>query len=186
MSQKSHATSNKTLLIAVGVAAVLSVILYFAANQISSHLFSITPREIVGKAMSPNYNSGMLVLTKNLPNNSVILNRGDVVVFKYPENKSVDFIKRIIGLPGETVAIKSGEVYINDKKLDESAYKAADIQTLGGAFFQEGETKTIPTNQYLMLGDNRPYSSDSRVWGFVPQEDIEGVVFYCYWNCPAK
>lgn len=124
--------------------------------------------------------------------------RGDIVVFKYPiddaKGLNTKFIKRIIGLPGETVEIKKGAVYINGEKLEE-AY-------INGTWTVEndGFTFEVPEDQYLMLGDNRNNSSDARYWPyiavdeglaanlkdaaqytFVPKKKILGKAYFCYW-----
>ena len=88
--------------------------------------------------------------------------RGDVIIFKYSDTQ--DFIKRVIGLPGDKVMLKDGHIYINDQLLDESAYLSNSIYTNGGEFLHEGETITVPDNEYFVCGDNRPHSSDSRTF----------------------
>lgn len=125
-------------------------------------------------------------MTKVVRPNNIVVERDDVIIFKSPKNPEVEYIKRVIGLPGETVMLKSGEVYINGKKLDESKYLSPGVQTYAGAFLAEGQTQTIPAGQYFTLGDNRPHSSDSREWGFVPQENIISKASFCYWNCSNK
>jgi len=101
--------------------------------------------------------------------------RGEVVVFKYPNDISQRYIKRIIGLPGETVAVENGKVEIfnkeGDKVLNESEYLSSYVFTPGSVRVTLGE------NEYFVLGDNRPSSSDSRRWGTLPREDIIGRVF---------
>lgn len=105
--------------------------------------------------------------------------RGDVVVFKYPPNeeqdlKEVDYVKRLIGLPGETLEIKNNTVYINGNPLVEN-YLNSDTN------MPDYGPVTIPENQYFMMGDNRNKSSDSRVWGFVPEEYLIGKAQFIYW-----
>lgn len=90
--------------------------------------------------------------------------RGDIVVFKYPVDESQLFIKRVIGLPGETIQVKDGNVYINGDVLDESDY--LDVVTEG-----EFGPYEIPQDSYFMMGDNRNESSDSRFWNIRAQED---------------
>jgi len=107
--------------------------------------------------------------------------RGDVIVFKAPQNNNYDYIKRIVGLPGETVKIADGIIYINDLPLNESAYLDKDLETLSGLFLTEGKTYTIPESEYLVMGDNRNHSSDSKDWGTVPKENIIGLAWFRYW-----
>lgn len=109
--------------------------------------------------------------------------RGDIITFKAPPDPNKDFIKRIVGLPGDTVKLQDGKVYLNSQLLDESKYLNSSIKTFGGAFLKDNQTISVPQNHYFVLGDNREYSSDSREWGFVPTENIIGKVAFCYWNC---
>lgn len=165
---------------------LLFLLLFLSTVGVLAYLFFIRPFQITGMAMAPNYNNGMYLMTKIVGPNNIAVERDDVIVFKSPKNPEVEYIKRVIGLPGETVMLKSGEVYINGKKLDESKYLSPGVQTYAGAFLAEGQTQTIPAGQYFTLGDNRPHSSDSREWGFVPQENIISKVAFCYWNCSNK
>jgi len=107
--------------------------------------------------------------------------RGDVIVFNSPVEEDKDFIKRVIGLPGDEVSVKDGRLYINGALLDESEYLSSDVLTSPGNFLQEGETARVPDNSYFVSGDNRPASADSREWGFVPQDQIIGRSLVVYW-----
>ena len=125
--------------------------------------------------MEPNFENGDYLIVDELSYRLREPQRGEVIVFKYPGNLSQRYIKRIIGLPGETIEIKEGEIVISSqgKKyvLDESRYLPPDFKTLGENFFALGQ------DEYFVLGDNRFFSSDSRRWGPLPQEDIIGRVF---------
>lgn len=103
--------------------------------------------------------------------------RGDVIVFRYPVDPTRDYIKRVIALPGETVALRAGIVYINGKELDQSHWPIT-VDTYRYSDYQE---RVVPDGQYFVLGDNRPDSEDSRVWGFVPRENVKGEAFIRYW-----
>jgi signal peptidase I len=100
-------------------------------------------------------------------------NRGEVVVFHFPRDPSRDFVKRVIGIPGDTVQIKSGDVFVNDQKIDEPYLESKDASTMGQT--QLGE------KEYFVLGDNRRHSNDSRNWGSVPEQNILGKVWIIYW-----
>jgi signal peptidase I len=130
--------------------------------------FVTEPFIVSGSGMAPNFPSGQKLLLEKW-NKSY--KRGDVVVFKYPKDQSQFFIKRIIGLPGETVTIQDGKVYINGQALDESGYLPADLlsQTFGNA-----EPVILKDKEYFVLGDNRKASSDSRIWGTLPASLVIG------------
>ena len=99
--------------------------------------------------------------------------RGDVIVFRYPKDPSRDFVKRVIGLPGETVEIHRGAVKIDGEALDEPYLEERDLSSLGPTL--------VPPESYFVMGDNRDGSSDSRHWGTVPLENIVGKVLVRYW-----
>ena len=111
------------------------------------------------------------------------LKLGDVIVFKAPPDPEKDYVSRIIGIEGDTVMLKDGNVYLNSKLLDESKYLQSDVKTYDGAFLKEGQKVKIPLENYFVMGDNRQYSTDSRDWGFVPSSSIIGKVWFCYFNC---
>lgn len=148
------------------------------------NILYIKPVKVAGVAMSPNYNDGQYLISRVINSDRFVINRGDVVTVKPNYDLDTLLIKRAVGLPGETITIKSGDVYINGQKLDESQYITnSDIKTYGSDFVKEGQSIKIPDNQYFVMGDNRPKSSDSRGWGFVPRENITSKISFCYWNC---
>lgn len=100
--------------------------------------------------------------------------RGEVVVFHYPENPKKDFIKRCVGLPGETLEFKDSKLYINGELVEEPYLPV-------GLEFEDYGPVQIPEDAYFMCGDNRNYSSDSRVWGFVDRKLIIGKAQVIYW-----
>jgi signal peptidase I len=106
--------------------------------------------------------------------------RGDVVVFIYPEDSKKDFIKRLIGLPGETVEIKNGTIYINDKPLLDSVFGQIFYYNYGD-FEIPGHKITVPAESFFVLGDNSSSSKDSRYWGFVPYKNMLGEAVIIYW-----
>jgi len=106
--------------------------------------------------------------------------RGDVIVFIYPEDPKKDFIKRLVGLPGETVELKNGSIYINDKPVLGSIFNQIYYYNRGD-YGQEGKKIVVPKDSYFVLGDNSPSSKDSRYWGFVPRKSILGKALVIYW-----
>lgn len=106
--------------------------------------------------------------------------RGDVIVFVYPEDKKKDFIKRLVGLPGETIEIKGGSIYVNEKPATEPIFNQIYYYNKGD-FAAEGQKIIVPKDSYFVLGDNSTSSKDSRYWGFVPKEDLLGQALVVYW-----
>jgi signal peptidase I len=119
------------------------------------------------------------------------INRGDIVVFKYPEDPERDFIKRVIGLPGETLEVRNKRVYIDGEPIDEpyvhfiippsGAGVSAHEYTSVDLRERHGPVK-VPPGQYFVMGDNRDNSQDSRYWGFLPREYIKGHAMMVYWS----
>ena len=122
------------------------------------------------------------------------IKRGDIIVFKYPEDPERDFIKRTIGLPGETVELRNKKVYINGQPLDEPyvhflepprvnidghEVTSLDVRERYGPV-------TVPPNQYFVMGDNRDNSQDSRYWGFLQRDYIKGKALVIYWSYEAE
>ena len=116
------------------------------------------------------------------------INRGDVIVFKYPEDPERDFIKRVIGLPGDVVEVRHKRVYIDGRPLDEpyvyylrppsaaaSPFGVADLREQYGPV-------TVPPSEYFVMGDNRDNSQDSRYWGFLPRDLVKGRALVIYWS----
>jgi signal peptidase I len=119
------------------------------------------------------------------------IHRGDVIVFKYPEEPDRDFIKRVVGLPGETLELRKKRVYINGRPLDEpyvhflvppsphaQEVAASDVREQYGPV-------TVPAGHYFVMGDNRDNSQDSRYWGFLPRDYIKGKALMVYWSYQA-
>ena len=152
-----------------------------AAVFLIIYAFLFRPFEVKGDSMYPNFHDQEYVITNLIALRFTTPKLGDVVVFKAPPDPTKDYIKRVIGVPGDTVQVKDGKVYLNGKLLDESAYLKPDIKTDEGAFLKEGQIVTIPTDEYLVMGDNRVYSSDSREWGFVKKDELIGESLFVYW-----
>jgi signal peptidase I len=130
--------------------------------------------------MLPSFQSNDYLITNIIGYRFSAPARGQVIILKYPKDTSEYFIKRIIGLPGETVKVQEGRVFINGSPLNESNYLSPSVLTPPGAFLREGGEFTIPIDNYIVMGDNRPNSSDSREWGLVPSKDIIGQAFFRY------
>ena len=113
--------------------------------------------------------------------------RGDVVVFKYPEDPERDFIKRVIGLPGDRVELRQKRVFVNDKPLQEPYAHHLDGAPGTGPLQSDDVRQaygpvTVPQGQYFMMGDNRDNSQDSRFWGYLPEHYIKGQALFIYFS----
>jgi signal peptidase I len=116
--------------------------------------------------------------------------RGDIIVFRYPRQPEIDFVKRVIGLPGDVVSIKDKQLFINGARLDEPYAVFDDEQVYpAGDFLPEPQRSrdqmkpfAVPAGEYFAMGDNRDHSSDSRYWGTVPRTMIKGRAFMVYWS----
>lgn len=145
------------------------------------YAFLIRPFQVNGSSMFPTFINGEYVFTNLLTQRFGPLKRGDVIVFKAPPSQDKDYIKRIIGLPGERVKIAEGQVYINGKRLDESVYLNPSVKTDSRGFAHEGEDVLVSQKSYFVMGDNRLYSSDSRDWGLVTFDKVIGKSTLVYW-----
>lgn len=150
------------------------------------YLFAFQPHEVSGHSMDglAGFQTGQYILTDKFTFKLREPKRGEVIVFRYPQNEATDFIKRIIGLPGEQIMVKANKVYIYNEAnpkgfvINETEYLAKEVKIHTD---KEGQKITIPQDNYFVMGDNRPESSDSRVWGFVPKKNIIGRSFFRYW-----
>jgi signal peptidase I len=106
------------------------------------------------------------------------IERGDTVVFWYPQDTSKSYIKRVIGLPGDRVRVDEGHVYVNGRELIESYVPP---ENRDDSTWRDGHEITVPADRYFVLGDHRNQSSDSRMWGWVPRENIYGKAVFVYW-----
>jgi len=150
------------------IVIILAMVIYLA------YLFVASIFTVSGASMEPNFYEREYLLVNKL---NTILDqpkRGDVVVFKFPGELEEKYIKRIIGLPGETVEVKNEEVYINGKKLIEG-YLPKDLAT---SQLSAQNKWTLQNGEFFVLGDNRLNSNDSRVWGSLPKEYLIGKISY--------
>jgi signal peptidase I len=147
------------------------------------YLLILQPHKIDGRSMEPNFHNGEYLLTQRVEYKILkkLPQRGDVVVFTAPPpNQDKDYIKRIIGIPGDEISLSGGKYYINGNVLKET-YIPSDVMTQGAYFLQEGQNYVVPTGKYFVSGDNRNNSSDSRYFGPIPFNDIKGKAWFRYW-----
>ena len=144
----------------------MALVLYFIID-------SIVARVRVEKiSMEPTLLPGEILLVNKLAYRFGDIERGDIITFQYPLNTDLDYVKRVIGLPGDEVRVSEGEVFVNGVQLDEP-YISAPPEYEG--------TWNVPDDSLFVLGDNRNPSADSHVWGFVPLQNVIGKAFAVYW-----
>jgi len=172
-----------TFLLEIAETAIMAVLIFLAL-----YLFLVRPHQIRGDSMVPNFHNGENLLTEMVSYNILkrAPTRGEVIVFRSPEQPNLDFIKRIIGLPGEKIKLENGDVFIiNDENpggfLLSEPYLEEGTQTTGRRTIKDGEIFTIPDEQYVVFGDNRERSSDSREWGPIGKDAMVGRVWLRYW-----
>ena len=135
--------------------------------------FAIQSYRVSGPSMLPGLQTDDYVLVNKIAYLFHAPERGDVIVFHYPLDTSEDFIKRVIGLPGDTVSLDNKTVQVDGVVLHEPY--------ISEAYNPSGKTIKVPMDEYFVLGDNRPLSDDSRDWGFVPKADLVGKAVIVYW-----
>jgi len=153
------------------------------------YLFVAQPNEVKGNSMLPNFVNAEYLLTDKLTYQFSEPKRGDVVVFKAPPSEpcaedECEYVKRIMGVPGDRVKVEGGKVYLNGSLLDEK-FLPDDFVTEAGEFCQEGEEVSIPEGMYLPFGDNRSHSRDGREFGPIKKDLIVGRAFLKYWPLSA-
>jgi len=156
------------------------VVIFAVSIFLFVYLLVLQPHKIKGASMEPNFHDGEYILTDKVSYRLGNPNRGDVIVFKAPPADKDEFIKRIVGLPGETVRIEQGKLYVDDRVIEEK-YIEEKAVTRSGQFAKENKTITIPADSYFVLGDNRDHSLDSRSLGLISRDKITGRAWIIYW-----
>ncbi len=155
----------------------LKIVVLALAIVLPIRYFIFQPFIVKGQSMGPNFQHGNYLIIDEVSYRFRDPARGEVLVFKYPYNPSQRYIKRIIGLPGETVEIKGMKVHIfspdgQETILEETVYLPETDITLGNLKL------TLAEDEFFVMGDNRPFSSDSRSWGVLPRKNIIGKVIF--------
>lgn len=158
---------------------VMETVTFIGSLFIVVYLFIAQPNQVSGISMVPTFTDGDYIITSKVTYQFRDYNRGDVVVFKSPKNQDIEFIKRVIGIPGDIVLIENREVFVNGIQLTEP-YIASKTVLRPTDFMKDGVEITVPPGRLFVMGDNRPRSSDSRAFGPVRMETIVGQVIYRY------
>jgi len=177
-------TRQKTSIWSV-IVDIIETVVVAAAIFVVVYLFLLQPHQVKGASMEPAFHDSEYILTDKISYRFNEPKRGDVVIFKSPTNQDVDFIKRIIALPGEKIEIKNRSIVIYNSEnpdgftLSEPYEKIEPIS--GGSYIPDGKIVEVPSENYIVFGDNRTHSFDSREWGPVPKNSIIGKAWLRYW-----
>ncbi|TSC87720.1 MAG: signal peptidase I [Microgenomates group bacterium Gr01-1014_7] len=144
------------------------------------YLFVAQFHKVSGQSMFPTMHNGDFLITEKISYRLGDPKHGQIVVLKNPREESQDFIKRIIAIPGDTIRLENNAIFLNGGLLNEP-YLPPGTPTRGESFLREGNTFTVPSNQYFVIGDNREHSSDSREFGPVGREKLIGRGLFRYW-----
>lgn len=150
---------------AIGIAVILALLI---------RTFLIQPFYIPSGSMEPTLQVGDKIIVNKLGNRFKDPERGQVIVFRYPLDKSQDFIKRVVGMPGEVIELLDSQVFVNGELLEENYLPADQLYPDFGPI-------TVPEESYFVLGDNRDNSQDSRAWGFLHRDLVVGRAVAIFW-----
>ena len=165
-TEKGKTGNLKRIVLDILETLILAVVLYFGINAVSVRV------RVDGFSMNPTLQDGEYILVNRLAYKIGSPFRGDIVVFSFPMDPTQDLIKRVIGLPGESISVQDGKVMINSVPLEEPYIAAPPIYN---------GTWEVPDGQLFVLGDNRNESKDSHEWGLLPVENVVGRAILIYW-----
>ena len=156
-------------------------LLWAVALALLIRTFIMAPFKIPSGSMRQTLLEGDRILVNKFIYHFQQPQRGDIIVFRYPEDPKRPFIKRLVGLGGDRVEIKEGHLWVNGKRLNGAKIFEANYYYNQGRYGREGEVVDVPTDSYYVLGDNSASSHDSRFWGFVPRRLLIGRAMCVFW-----
>jgi signal peptidase I len=160
---------RRSVLFEIAQTLAVTALIYLGVHS------AVSPRIVDGQSMEPTLHNNEWVMLDKISYLFHDPERGDVIVFKYPRDPSVDYIKRVIGVPGDHVVVNGGHVYVNGHILSENYI--ADPPNYA-------DEQTVPKGYLYVLGDNRDNSGDSHEWGLLPRANVEGRAMFSYWPLP--
>lgn len=163
---KKQLTGSVRIIVDIIETFVIAFLLFVAINYVSARI------RVDGSSMEPTLHNGEFVVVNKLAYKLGEPKLGDVIVFQYPHDPEQEYIKRVIGTPGDRIVISEKRVYVNDQLINEPYIKAPPIYE---------DEWIVPDDSLFVLGDNRNNSSDSNKWGFVPLENVIGKAVFVYW-----
>ena len=156
---------------------ILETVVFMSSILIVTVVYIIQPQQVVGASMQHSFEDGDRILASKIAYKFEMPKRHDVIVFKAPRDKDINYIKRVIGLPGDRIMVKNEQLYVNDVKQIEPYISSPSI-LYPGWFIKDGVEITVPADYLFVMGDNRSQSSDSRDFGPIPIQDIIGKVVF--------
>lgn len=162
------------------VTDTLETIVFIGSLYIVVYLFLFFPTSVHGASMEPTLHTDDRLIISRIAYKLEHFNRGDIIVLKSPQNPDIDYIKRIIGLAGDTILINDGHVYVNNQLLQEK-YITVSTNTWESGFIKEDVPYIVPQDYLFVMGDNRPRSSDSREFGPIPINSVIGKAVFRYY-----
>jgi len=169
-------TQNKPLPLVVSeIRGWIRDVFFVVGTAILIVIFLYQPVKVEGTSMLPELKDQERIFVNKFVYRFEKISRRDIVVFWYPRDYTKSFIKRIIGLPGDTIEIRKGIVYVNGEALDEPYILPEYMDK------RNMDPRTVDIGYYFVMGDDRKYSSDSRIWGLVPEKYIYGKAVFRYW-----
>lgn len=171
MSQRKNFESRYRLVREIIETITLTILMFLVIR------FAVQNFRVDGMSMEPTLHNGEFILVNKAAYLFHPPERGDVIVFEYPRDTQVDYIKRIIAIPGDTISVVGTRVTVDGVTLTEPYVNQADNSNP----FQNFTNRHVPSSDYFVMGDNRGNSSDSRDWGFVPRQDIIGEATFVYY-----
>lgn len=159
---------------------LVQTLVVVGAIVILTYVFAAQPHKVSGHSMVPTFQDADYIITDKVTQRLRKYEHQEVIVFHNPNNEKQDFIKRVIGVPGDKIKVENEQVYLNGKVLDEP-YLPVGLTTPNDKFFTNGYEVTVKEGEYVVFGDNRHNSQDSRNWGPLPEREIVGKVFFRYW-----
>ena len=170
-----HPKRSRFVSFVMGVFEFIKTVAFIVVIAFIIRIFAIQPFIVEGQSMEPSFANNDYLITEKISYKIHEPTRGDIIIFRPPDNPSVNYIKRIIGLPGDTIEVKNGSVYVNEERLVES-YLTSNLETKNVK--QSTAAVTVQSGEYYVMGDNREHSRDSREIGAVPKQNITSRIWF--------
>ena len=159
------------------VKSITRDIIFAAVMAVLIVVFVVQPVKVEGTSMQPRLENDERIFVNKFEYTFSSIKRGDIIVFWFPDDPEKSYVKRVIGLPGETVELRNGRVFIDGNELQEPYLDTEHNQSM-----HDNSVTKVKEHYFFVMGDNRDNSSDSRIWGLVPEKYIYGKAFFRYWK----